>query len=92
VNGSLLIIQPNFKYSFKEYYDFIDHHLPITDASLKEVLQAVGYGIDELIPRFLPFTTKGRPSSPLLLAIYLKLPFLWNVLGGQMFVKARRSH
>jgi SAM-dependent methyltransferase len=91
VGGSLLIIQPNFKYSFKEYYDFIDHSLPITDASLKEVLQAVGYSIDELIPRFLPFTTKGRPSSTLLLQIYLKVPLIWHFLGGQMFVKATRS-
>jgi len=32
--GSLLIIQPNFKYSFREYYDFIDHQLPITHISL----------------------------------------------------------
>lgn len=91
VGGSLLIIQPNFKYAFREYYDFIDHCLPITDASLQEVLQAVGYSIDELIPRFLPFTTKGRPSSTLLLKIYLKMPLVWYFLGGQMFVKAVRS-
>jgi len=91
IGGSLLIIQPNFKYSLREYYDFIDHHLPITDASLQEVLRAVGYSIDELIPRFLPFTTQGRPSSTLLLKIYLKLPLIWNILGGQMFVKATRS-
>lgn len=92
VGGSLLIIQPNFKYSFKEYYDFIDHYLPITDASLAEVLQAVGYSIDELIPRFLPFTTKGRPSSPWLLKLYLKMPLVWLLLGGQMFVKATRTY
>lgn len=90
VGGSLLVIQPNFKYAYKEYYDFIDHYLPITDASLKEVLQAVGYSVDELIPRFLPFTTKGRPSSPLLLKLYLKIPLAWFFLGGQMFVKATR--
>lgn len=88
--GSLLVIQPNFKYSFREYYDFIDHQLPITDASLAEVLRAVGFKIDLLIPRFLPFTTKGRPSSPFLLKVYLKLPILWRFLGGQLFVKASR--
>lgn len=90
VGGSLLVIQPNFKYSLKEYYDFIDHCLPITDNSLKEILQAVGYQIDELIPRFLPFTTKGRPSSTLLLKLYLKMPIAWYFFGGQMFVKATR--
>ena len=89
--GSLLIIQPNFKYSYKEYYDFIDHQLPITHLSLQELLQTVGFEIDLMIPKFLPFSTKGRPASPLLLKIYLKLPFLWRFLGGQMFVKASKS-
>ncbi len=88
--GSLLIIQPNFKYSFKEYYDFIDHELPITDLSLQEVLETIGFTIHVLIPRFLPYSTKGRPASPELLRLYLKLPFMWKFLGGQMFIKASK--
>jgi SAM-dependent methyltransferase len=88
--GSLLVVQPNFKYSFKEYYDFIDHQLPITHLSLQELLETVGFEIDVIIPRFLPFSTKGRPASPFLLKVYLKLPFLWRFLGGQMFVKASK--
>lgn len=88
--GSLLIIQPNFKYSFKEYYDFIDHTLPITHLSLQELLQTIGFKVDVLIPRFLPFSTKGRPASPKLLKLYLKLPLLWNFLGGQMFINASK--
>jgi len=91
-SGSLLVIQPNFKYSYKEYYDFIDHQLPITHLSLKELLQTVGFEINLIIPRFLPFSTKGRPASPLLLKFYLKLPFLWRLLGGQMFVKASKPN
>lgn len=90
--GSLLVVQPNFKYSFKEYYDFIDHQLPITHLSLQELLQTVGFEIDLIIPRFLPFSTKGRPASPLLLKVYLKLPLLWWFLGGQMFVKASKPN
>jgi SAM-dependent methyltransferase len=90
LGGALLVIQPNFKYSMKEYYDFIDHELPITHLSLKEVLEAVGFQVDLLIPRFLPFSTKGRPTSPHLLKLYLNLPILWNLLGGQMFVKASK--
>ena len=91
-SGCLLVIQPNFKYSYKEYYDFIDHQLPITHLSLQELLQTVGFEIDLIIPRFLPFSTKGRPASPLLLKFYLKLPFLWRLLGGQMFVKASKPN
>ncbi|MEG3845543.1 methyltransferase domain-containing protein [Microcoleus sp. herbarium19] len=88
--GSLLVIQPNFKYSYQEYYDFIDHQLPITHLALQELLETVGFEIDLIIPRFLPFSTKGRPASPWLLKVYLKLPFLWRILGGQMFVKASK--
>ncbi|MEH2235902.1 class I SAM-dependent methyltransferase [Nostoc sp.] len=88
--GAILIIQPNFKYSMKEYYDFIDHQLPITHLSLQELLHTLGFKIDVLIPRFLPYSTKGRPGSPNLLKLYLKLPFLWNFLGGQMFIKATK--
>ena len=88
--GSLLVIQPNFKYSYKEYYDFIDHQLPITHLALQELLETIGFEIDVMIPRFLPFSTKGRPASPLLLKVYLKLPFLWRFLRGQMFVKASK--
>ncbi|MEH2064112.1 MAG: methyltransferase domain-containing protein [Nostoc sp.] len=88
--GAILIIQPNFKYSVKEYYDFIDHQLPITHLSLQELLHTLGFKIDVLIPRFLPYSTKGRPGSPNLLKLYLKLPFLWNFLGGQMFIKASK--
>lgn len=91
-SGSLLIIQPNFKYSYQEYYDFIDHQLPITHLSLQELLQTVGFKIDLILPRFLPFSTKGRPASPLLLKVYLKFPFLWRFLGGQMFVKALKPN
>ncbi|MEA5536457.1 class I SAM-dependent methyltransferase [Crocosphaera sp. XPORK-15E] len=89
--GSLLVIQPNFAYSYREYYDFIDHQLPITHLSLKELLETIGYKIDVLLPKFLPFSTKGRPSSPLLLSLYLKIPIAWHFLGGQMFIKAVKS-
>jgi SAM-dependent methyltransferase len=80
--GKLLVIQPNFKYSYREYYDFIDHYLPITDGSLEEVLKAIGFSIEKIIPKFLPFSTKGRPSSTALLKIYLKVPLLWRIMGG----------
>ena len=88
--GSLLVIQPNFKYSYKEYFDFIDHYLPITHQSLLEVLKALDFQVDTLIPRFLPFSTKGRPSAVWMLRVYLRLPIAWKFLGGQMFVQASK--
>jgi SAM-dependent methyltransferase len=88
--GTLLVIQPNFKYAYREYYDFVDHVLPVTDGSLSEALLATGFTIERMTPRFLPFTTKGRPASPALLRIYLALPILWRFFGGQLFAVARK--
>jgi 2-polyprenyl-3-methyl-5-hydroxy-6-metoxy-1,4-benzoquinol methylase len=88
--GTLMIIQPNFRFAFREYYDFIDHRIPLTDRSLREIVELAGFRIDELIARFLPYSTKGRPSSPALLRLYLALPLLWRVFGAQTFVRATR--
>lgn len=87
--GRLLIIQPNIRFAFKEYWDFWDHCLPISDKSLSEALLLAGFDLEIMIPRFLPYTTKIRfPTPAILLRLYLKLPFLWNIVGGQMFCSA----
>ena len=88
--GTLLIIQPNFRFAFREYYDFIDHRVPLTDRSLRELVELAGFHVDEIIPRFLPYSTKGRPSSPALLRVYLALPIAWRFFGAQAFVRATR--
>jgi SAM-dependent methyltransferase len=88
--GTLMIIQPNFRFAFREYYDFIDHRVPLTDRSLRELVQLAGFRIDELIAQFLPYSTKGRPSSPALLRMYLAFPLAWRVFGAQTFVRATR--
>jgi SAM-dependent methyltransferase len=88
--GTLMIIQPNFRFAFREYYDFIDHRVPLTDRSLRELVQLAGFRIDELIAQFLPYSTKGRPSSPALLRMYLAFPPAWRVFGAQTFIRATR--
>jgi ubiquinone/menaquinone biosynthesis C-methylase UbiE len=86
-SGKLLIIQPNIKYAYREYWDFIDHHLPLTENSLGEALIATGYRVAECIPRFLPFSVSSSPSkSPKLLRLYLKMPLAWRLFGKQTFM------
>lgn len=85
--GKLLIIQPNIKYAYREYWDFIDHHLPLTENSLGEALITTGYRVDECIPRFLPFSVNSSPSkSTKLLRLYLKMPPAWKLFGKQTFM------
>jgi ubiquinone/menaquinone biosynthesis C-methylase UbiE len=87
--GRLLILQPNFKYCYREYFDFFDHHQPYTERSMAEGLQLAGFAIDEVVPRFLPFSTKQRlPQGAGLVRLYLKVPLVWRVFGQQMFIVA----
>ncbi|MEK6808653.1 MAG: methyltransferase domain-containing protein [Nanoarchaeota archaeon] len=90
-NGKLLILQPNIRYCYRDYWMFFDHITPIDDRSLCEALELNGFEILENIPRFLPYTTKGNlPKSLLLLKIYLKLRFLHRIFGKQAFICVKK--
>lgn len=91
-DGRLLIIQPNIRYAYKEYWDFFDHHVPLSHGSLREALQMTGFDIEMLRPRFLPYTTKSRlPQAAWLVRLYLALPPAQWLLGKQMLVVARKG-
>ena len=89
--GTLLVLQPNFRLVPDRYFDFIDHQVILTDASLREALESVGFEIAEERIRFLPFTSKSAlPKWPWLVRLYLELrPVQW-LLGKQTFVVARK--
>lgn len=90
--GVIAIMGPNFKYAFREYYDFHDHKLPLTDLSLDELLHIAGFETKERFPRFLPYSFKGRlPSSPWIVSLYLRLPFMWRWFGKQFFIVGRKK-
>ena len=83
-NGLLVIMGPNFKYSYKNYWDFFDHHIPLTDKSMEELLSLTNYQIIEKYPKFVPFSTKTKlPKMKIFVLIYLKLRFLWYFFGKQ---------
>lgn len=89
--GTLLILQPNYKFCYKEYFDFFDHYQAYTDRSMEEILRLNRFSVIEIHPRFLPFSTKQRlPQSPFFVKLYLKLPFLWKIFGKQMFIVAQK--
>jgi len=89
--GILLILQPNIRFAYREYWDFIDHVLPLSDKSLAEALILKGFCINKMIPRFLPYSTKsGLPVNSFLVKWYLRLPFAWRIFGKQCFVAASK--
>lgn len=87
--GRFLILQPNIRYVGGAYWDFFDHHLPLTERSLVEALELVGLKPVEVRPRFLPFTTKSAlPQHPFLVWLYLKVPIAHRFLGQQSWIVA----
>ena len=87
-----MILQPNIHYLYKEYWDFFDHHTPLSEKSMVEAIGMTGgFKIHTIIPRFLPYTTKSRfPQLPILMKLYINSPFAWNIFGKQMFIVAEK--
>jgi len=90
--GHLVALGPNLRFLPGVYWDYWDHLVPITDRSLVEVLETIGFETVDEIPRFLPYTTRSwLPKSPALLRLYLRVPIAWRFLGGQFLVRAKKS-
>lgn len=89
--GRFLILQPNFRYCMKRYFDFFDHRLSFTHQGMIEGLDIYGFQLEKAIDRFLPYTTKSSfPKVSWLVSLYLRLPAAWKVLGAQMLIVARK--
>jgi SAM-dependent methyltransferase len=87
--GRFLVLQPSYRYCYRDYWMFFDHITPLDHHSLAEALETSGFRVAHSIPRFLPYTTKGRlPKSLFLLKAYLHVPLAWRFLGQQTFVVA----
>lgn len=88
--GKVIILQPNIRYVGPSYWDYIDHHIALTEHSLAEALEVCGFSVEELIPRFFPYTVKSKLGHfSGLIRWYLKMPFLWKFFGAQTFVVGR---
>lgn len=89
--GRVIVLQPNIRFLYAEYWDFFDHHTALSDRSLVEGLQLAGLEPRVVIPRFLPYTTKSRlPQASWMIRAYLKFPLAWRILGKQALVVAVR--
>lgn len=89
--GRIVIMGPNFRYCSRDYFDFADHTVILTERSVEEHLYAAGYEIIAVYPRFLPYTFTGRvPSHPLLVQAYLRAPIAWRLFGKQFLLVAER--
>jgi hypothetical protein len=87
-HGTINILQPNYYYAYRQYFDDYTHRTVYTHVSMTDFLQAHGYRVVACQPRFLPLLVKSRlPVSPALIRLYLASP--WKLLGKQMFIRAQ---
>ena len=86
--GTLTILQPNYRFAYREYFDDYTHVAVYSDISLADFLAANGWEVLEVHPRFLPLTIKSRlPTSEFLIGAYLHSPV--KPMGKQMLLVAR---
>jgi len=86
--GTLNIVQPNYFYCYREYFDDYTHKTIYSHTAMSDFLEAHGFEVFDVRPKFLPLTIKSRlPVSAFLIRMYLLSP--WKVMGKQMLIRAR---
>jgi SAM-dependent methyltransferase len=85
--GRFILMGPNVRLLGGRYWDYFDHHVPLSDASISEVLLLKGFRLEHVEPRFLPYTVKGtRLRGRWLIKAYLRLRPLSSRLFGKQFL------
>ena len=85
--GRLLVLQPNFRYCVKSYFDDYTHLQIFTHESLRDFLEVAGFRTVAILPRLLPVNMKSKlpvpiPGLHLLVRWYLRSPI--RPLAAQM--------
>ena len=89
--GRLIVVQPNFRYAYRHYFDDYTHRSVFTHVSLGSLLRAHGFDIEVCEPRFLPYSMRETPLKirPWMVRAYLASPL--RPFAGQMLIVARRA-
>jgi SAM-dependent methyltransferase len=90
VGGRLIVLMPNIRYLPGAYWDYLDHHLPLTHLSVCEALELTGLTPVRVESRFLPYTVRNSRirARRWMLRLYLRFKPAWLLLGKQMLVVA----
>lgn len=90
--GLFIAMQPNYRLSYKNYFDDHTHKKVFSDESLGGFLVNHSFEIVLRKPKFLPFSLKSRskiiPAHPLIIRAYIHSPI--KPFAGQMLFVARK--
>jgi len=86
--GKLILVQPNYRYATREYFDDYTHKKVFSHLSLCDFLVSRGFEILSCKARFLPLSFKSvsLPAPRWLVRLYLNFP--WRPFAKQMMVAA----
>lgn len=88
--GILILIQPNYYYAYREYWDDYTHKKAFSHESLKDFLISFDYDIVLNKKKFIPFSLKSRlPKSYFLTKCYIYSPI--KPMGKQMLMIAKKN-
>jgi len=89
--GHLVALGPNIRLVPGAYWDFWDHYLPLTERSLAEAGQLVGFTVERSLAATLPYSMSQGFQPPLwAVRVYLAMPILWRFFGKQFLVVLRK--
>jgi SAM-dependent methyltransferase len=89
--GRLIAMGPNISVLKGKYWDFWDHHIPLSDQSLIELLQMHDFVIEQSFSKFLPYNMVRVKERPLfMVSLYLRFPILWKFFGKQFLIVAKK--
>jgi cyclopropane fatty-acyl-phospholipid synthase-like methyltransferase len=81
--GKLIVIQPNYYYAYRQYFDDYTHKSVWTHNSFSDFVRTKGFNILTAQAKFMPLTVKSRfPVHRFLIKLYLWSPI--KPMAGQM--------
>ena len=87
--GRVIVIQPNYFYGYRRYWDDFTHVRAFSHVSLSDFLSREATGSSALKRNSSPFSFKSLlPKSYWITRLYLAS--FWRPLGAQMLVVAQR--
>jgi SAM-dependent methyltransferase len=85
--GRIILIQPNYFYAYREYWNDYTHRKAFSHVSLCDLLSAKGFSVRRSEKRFLPFSFRSViPKSYWLTRLYLMSPS--RPMAKQMLIVA----
>lgn len=86
----VILMQPNFRYAYKEYFDDYTHKKIFTHISLLDFFQSNGFEAIKVHSKFLPFSLKSKlPKSYIFTKLYLYS--FYKPMAKQMLLIFKKS-